>query len=267
MSSAGYAMGYVSGGVLLLINLAWILHPATFGFASTVSAIRASFVAVAVWWAVFSIPLFRKVPEPPAAAGGTAGSRSAPHSAGSAQTFSEIRRYRQRVPAVHRDAALPGRHPDRDPDVERLRRRSRHRSERADRRVRDGAVRRHPVRVPVRRAGHAASAPSAASSSPSASTSLATSLAYFMTSVVHFFLLAFLIATVLGGSQALSRALFSRMIPARSDVGVLWLLRRVRAIRDGLRPGAVHHQRDADRHRAGRPSSRSSACSSPARSC
>ena len=32
MSSAGYAMGYVSGGVLLLINLAWILQPATFGF-------------------------------------------------------------------------------------------------------------------------------------------------------------------------------------------------------------------------------------------
>ena len=34
-----------------------------------------------------------------------------------------------------------------------------------------------------------------------------------MTSVTHFFLLAFLIATVLGGSQALSRALFARMIP------------------------------------------------------
>jgi len=41
----------------------------------------------------------------------------------------------------------------------------------------------------------------------------ATGLAYFMTSVVHFFVLAFLVATVLGGSQALSRALFARMIP------------------------------------------------------
>jgi len=38
-------------------------------------------------------------------------------------------------------------------------------------------------------------------------------LAYFMTSVVHFFVLAFLVAMVLGGSQALSRALFSRLIP------------------------------------------------------
>ena len=34
-----------------------------------------------------------------------------------------------------------------------------------------------------------------------------------MTSVVHFFLLAFLIATVQGGAQALSRALFARLIP------------------------------------------------------
>ena len=34
-----------------------------------------------------------------------------------------------------------------------------------------------------------------------------------MTNVTHFFLLAFLVATVLGGSQALSRALFARMIP------------------------------------------------------
>jgi UMF1 family MFS transporter len=42
---------------------------------------------------------------------------------------------------------------------------------------------------------------------------IAAGLAYFMTSVIHFFVLAFLIAMVLGGSQALSRALFSRLIP------------------------------------------------------
>ena len=52
------------------INLAWILCPATFGFANAAAATRASFVAVAIWWAVFSIPLFLKVPEPPAASGG-----------------------------------------------------------------------------------------------------------------------------------------------------------------------------------------------------
>src|SRR4029079_9157556 len=54
VSSAGYEMGYVSGGALLLVNLAWILKPRLFGFGSLVSAIRASFVSVALWWAVFS---------------------------------------------------------------------------------------------------------------------------------------------------------------------------------------------------------------------
>jgi MFS transporter, UMF1 family len=39
-------------------------------------------------------------------------------------------------------------------------------------------------------------------------------LGYFMTTVTHFFVLAGLVATVQGGAQALSRALFSRMIPA-----------------------------------------------------
>jgi MFS transporter, UMF1 family len=38
-------------------------------------------------------------------------------------------------------------------------------------------------------------------------------LAYFMSSVWHFFVLAFLVALVQGGSQALSRSLFARMIP------------------------------------------------------
>ena len=43
---------------------------------------------------------------------------------------------------------------------------------------------------------------------------VATILGYFMTTVTHFFVLAALVATVQGGAQALSRALFSRMIPA-----------------------------------------------------
>jgi UMF1 family MFS transporter len=38
-------------------------------------------------------------------------------------------------------------------------------------------------------------------------------LGYFMTAAWHFFVLAFLVATVQGGSQALSRSLFARMIP------------------------------------------------------
>jgi UMF1 family MFS transporter len=38
VSAAGYAIGYLGGGILLLVNLAWILQPQTFGFADTASA-------------------------------------------------------------------------------------------------------------------------------------------------------------------------------------------------------------------------------------
>ena len=62
---------------------------------TTVSAIRASFVAVAVWWAVFSIPLFLKVPEPPAGWDrSTAAWPSVAAFSRLAQTFREVRRYR-----------------------------------------------------------------------------------------------------------------------------------------------------------------------------
>jgi UMF1 family MFS transporter len=73
VSSAGYAMGYVGGGLLLAVNLAWIQRPDLFGLPSGPGLsdqeaslpARLAFVSVAVWWIVFSIPLFRKVSEPP----------------------------------------------------------------------------------------------------------------------------------------------------------------------------------------------------------
>jgi UMF1 family MFS transporter len=64
VSTAGYAIGYFGGGVLLAINLVWIMMPATFGFADIGQATRASFVSVGIWWVLFSIPLLRRVPEP-----------------------------------------------------------------------------------------------------------------------------------------------------------------------------------------------------------
>jgi len=73
VSTAGYALGYVGGGLLLALNLAWIQKPDWFGLPAgpgltesqaTLPA-RLAFVSVAVWWVIFSIPLFRRVPEPP----------------------------------------------------------------------------------------------------------------------------------------------------------------------------------------------------------
>ncbi len=64
VSTAGYALGYVGGGLLLAANLAWIQKPEWFGLAGTEAAIRASFASVGIWWLAFSVPLFRTVPEP-----------------------------------------------------------------------------------------------------------------------------------------------------------------------------------------------------------
>ncbi len=73
VSTAGYALGYVGGGILLALNLAWIMKPEWFGLPSGPNLTpsqqtlpsRLAFLSVAVWWAGFAIPLFRRVPEPP----------------------------------------------------------------------------------------------------------------------------------------------------------------------------------------------------------
>lgn len=62
VSSRGYAMGYLGGGLLLAINLAMIML-APENLTGLMS--RLSFLSVAVWWLVFTIPLWRIVPEPP----------------------------------------------------------------------------------------------------------------------------------------------------------------------------------------------------------
>ena len=72
VSTAGYAVGYIGGGVLLALNLAWIQKPGWFGLPTgpDLSAdqltlpTRLAFLSVAVWWCLFTIPLLRKVREP-----------------------------------------------------------------------------------------------------------------------------------------------------------------------------------------------------------
>ncbi len=76
VSARGYAMGYLGGGLLLALNVLMIQMPdalgitafgARFGVGGTEMATRLSLFSVGVWWAIFSIPLLRNVPEPPAA--------------------------------------------------------------------------------------------------------------------------------------------------------------------------------------------------------
>ena len=65
VSAFGYSLGYIGGGLLFAVNVAMTLSPATFGLTGAAEAVRLSFLTVAAWWLVFSIPLFRHVPEPP----------------------------------------------------------------------------------------------------------------------------------------------------------------------------------------------------------
>ena len=63
VSSLGYSLGYLGGGILFIVNVLMYLNPTWFGLASDIEAILYSFLSVSVWWAVFSIPLFLNVDE------------------------------------------------------------------------------------------------------------------------------------------------------------------------------------------------------------
>jgi len=64
VSAEGYAYGYLGGGILLALNLLMIVEPDFFGIPSAEWASRISFLTVALWWALFSIPILKYVPEP-----------------------------------------------------------------------------------------------------------------------------------------------------------------------------------------------------------
>lgn len=63
VSSLGYSLGYIGGGLLFLVNVLMYLNPSWFGIASQESAIKISFVIVGIWWVVFTIPLLLLVKE------------------------------------------------------------------------------------------------------------------------------------------------------------------------------------------------------------
>ncbi len=64
VSSLGYGLGYIGGGLLFLLNVLMYISPSTFGLADGVVAVKVSYLMVGIWWAVFSIPLIIFVKEP-----------------------------------------------------------------------------------------------------------------------------------------------------------------------------------------------------------
>lgn len=214
VSSSGFALGYLGGGLLLLVNLAWILQPALFGLPDAGVATRLAFFSVGVWWFVFSIPLMRRVPEPALAGGGrdSIGEATRHALADLRHTFTHLRTYRQAflmllafliyndgIGTIIRMASLYG--------------------------AQLGIAQEHLIaalllvqfvgvpfafvfgwlasRIGAKRAIFLALAVYTGISI----------LGYYMQTAVHFYLLAILVGTVQGGSQALSRSLFASMIP------------------------------------------------------
>jgi len=93
VSGFGYGMGYLGGGLLFAVNVWMTLQPKLFGLSGAAAAVKLSFLSVAVWWAVFALPLLFGVKERaaqtlPLQQAMRAGFAELKH------TFHEIRRYR-----------------------------------------------------------------------------------------------------------------------------------------------------------------------------
>jgi MFS transporter, UMF1 family len=227
VSTAGYALGYLGGGLLAAVNLLWIQKPEWFGLphgpglseSEATLPVRLAFVSVAVWWMLFSVPLFRRVPEPPRKLESDEQAAANPVRAAVVrvvETLRELRRYRNAflmliafllyndgVQTIIKMAAAYG----------------------TEIGIGQGAliaafVLVQFVGVPCAFAfGWLASRVGA---KPAIFGGLLvyvaiTILGYFMRTATDFFVLAILVGTVQGGTQALSRSLFASMIPPRKS--------------------------------------------------
>jgi len=213
ISTKGYALGYVGGGILLVINVLWVLKPSIFGMPDVEFALRASFLSVAVWWALFSVPFFRYVPEPPVIQKSGIGF----HSVNSGfknlrKTFNEIKQYKQLLifltafwiyndgigTIIKMATAYGDEIGIRMPDMIMA------------------LIITQFVGIPFSFLfGTLAKKVGAKPSILLALCvySLISIGGFFMQTAFHFYILAFLVGTVQGGSQALSRSLYGVMVP------------------------------------------------------
>jgi UMF1 family MFS transporter len=213
ISTKGYALGYVGGGILLVINVLWVMKPEMFGMPDLAFALRASFFSVSVWWGLFSIPLFRHVPEPPAAR--ETGLAINPIKAGFsrvATTFREVTRYRQLlifliafwiyndgIGTIIKMATAYG-------DEIGL--------ELTDMTI--ALIIMQFVAIPFSFLFGTLAKKLGTKRSILLALGVYTLISiagYFMRTATHFYVLAFLVGTVQGGSQALSRSLYGAMVP------------------------------------------------------
>jgi UMF1 family MFS transporter len=223
VSTAGYAVGYLGGGVLLALNLAWIQMPAAFGLpageglseAEATLPARLAFLSVAVWWGLFSIPLFRWVHEPPLRIERDERPGESPVAAAFvrlAETFRELRSYKQAfllllafliyndgIQTIIKMATAYGTEIG------------------IGQSALIGAILVVQfVGIPCTFLFGAVAGRIGAKRSlflGLLAYTVISILGYYMTTATHFFILAGLVGVVQGGTQALSRSLFASMIP------------------------------------------------------
>jgi len=218
VSSRGYAIGYLGGGLLLAVNLLMIMKPGWFGLGSTLHGTYLCFLSVAAWWFLFSLPIFRNVGPfmPKATVNLSAGKYAAAGFGRLMRTFRNIRSFPELVKyliafwlfndginTVITMATMYGKT------------------------IGIGTndliaallitqfvgfpctllFGRMAERIGSKQALYISLAIYA----------IIISLGYFMTSALHFYLLAIVVGFVQGGSQAVARSIFSRLVPKRQS--------------------------------------------------
>ena len=215
VSSAGYAIGYLGGGVLLAINLLMIQQPSWFGIPDAGTAVRLSLASVGIWWLVFSIPLFRQVPEPRRrieADESLTGSLVGTGVRRLVETFHELRRYKQAflllvaflvyndgIQTIIRMATTFGSQIGIDQNA-----------------MITALLITQFIGVPFAFLFGIVAGRIGAKIAVFAGLGVYAfiiTLGYYMTSAAHFYALAIMVGMVQGGTQALSRSLFASMIP------------------------------------------------------
>lgn len=217
VSTAGYAIGYLGGGVLLAINLLMIQQPAWFGLPDAGVGTRLSLASVGLWWLIFSIPLFMQVPEPAALAGPDREPASlALGMRNLVETFRELRKYRHAllflaaffvyndgIQTMIKMAAIYGDTIGLDSGA-----------------MITALLLTQFIGVPAAFAFGALADRMGAKPAVYLGLGVYTiiaALGYYMTTSLHFFALAVLVGLVQGGTQALSRSLFASMIPRQKS--------------------------------------------------
>jgi UMF1 family MFS transporter len=212
ISTRGYAFGYIGGGLLLAINLAMIMYPSTFFLPNKMVATQLSFVTVGVWWFLFSIPMFRYVQERKVERESAAGSYITIGFKRLRTTFGEIRQYKQLliflvafwlfndgISTIIKMATIYGR----DIGI-------------GSTDLIAALLITQFVGIPFAFLfGYLAKILQAKRALALALWIyvIIVILGYFMTSAIHFYILAICVGMVQGGAQALSRSIFGSMVP------------------------------------------------------